>query len=158
MRYLKYSPTFLDPMGFPVDIPDPDRRKFKQARLQAIEDGRKRGLKDTEILFDQPIIEGASFAQVMVYLANGIPWNKGEKAELPTPEDTGNALKVIRAFQNQKNGYVAIEDKPLEWLVELNKEDGNRAFNGPTQALIAERLADVFEGVPPEVLTRERGS
>ena len=161
-RYLKYTPEFVDIMGYPVQIPDPDPRKLRASRDKAMKEGKAKGLKDTEITYEMPMIEEPSFAQAIAWFANGIPYGDPPKQGEPplhvTPEDNAKAAHAVRAFRDETmldKGYVKIEDEALKWLRELIKEHAGRRFAGTLPTLIGERLDGAYlyqpENVPPEL-------
>lgn len=152
LTYIKYEAEFKDVHDNTVEIPDPSKQAHKDAREKALEAGRAQGLKDSEISYTAPMVE-ADFADVVIWFANNIPWERDE-ADKPvptTPEDMGNALDVIRAFQNPSDGYVKLNEGALSWLVQMFKDHGSKAYAGVIPALILERLADTSEGMPPEI-------
>jgi len=152
LTFVKYEAEFLDIYNNLVEIPDPDKKKHKEVREEAIEKGRSDGLKPTEITWTPPIIE-ADFGQIICWFANNVGiWNLDEnnKSVFSNPESVGYALKAIRAFQSNTNGLVTIEEKALDWLKGQLNEHGSKAFTGVTSALLLERLSDVVEGEPPK--------
>jgi len=142
MKYIKYDPTFSAADGQPFMVPDPDVHVQKRARDKARAEGKER--------YDLPTIE-ADFSKAMIWFTNNLPHELAVDGESPrklTPEDTGNAYAVIKAFQDPQKGYVVLEDSVYRWLVDLNKSEGPIAFR-VTQAVVAERLEDLVkeEGV-----------
>jgi len=136
VKRIKYSPKFQTAGGQPFSIIDPDVRVQKKAQEKALAEKRE--------TYNLPTIE-CDFAQAMCWFVNNIPFEKNDKGEPTrklTPEDTGNAYAVIKAFRNVGNGYVELEDSVYKWLVELNETDGCFAFR-ITQAVVKERLEDI---------------
>lgn len=147
MKLIKYTPEFLAASGQPFSVIDPNASAQKKAREDAKKEGKDR--------FDVPTID-CDFAQAMCWFVNNIPFQTepekdGKEAPLRklTPEDTGNAYAVIKAFRNPQNGYVELENSVYNWLVELNKADGVTAFR-ITQAVVAERLLDIKPEAKPK--------
>ena len=151
MLYIKYEAEFFDVNCNTVEIPNPDRQVHKDERAKALAAGRADGLKDNEISYNAPMVD-ADFADVIVWFANNSPWERDDEGKpvQATPEEMGNALDVIRAFQKPHNGYVKLNESALTWLVDNFKAHGAKAFTGVIPALILERLGDVEEGLPPE--------
>ncbi len=145
MKKIKYDQEFKTAGGQPFSILDPDIRVQKEAQEKAEAANKE--------MYRMPTVE-CDFAQAMCWFVNNIPFeknDKGEPARKLTPEDTGNAYAVIKAFKGIQNGYVEIEESVYKWLVELNKTDGCEAFK-VTQAVVAERLEDILkEGKEAEV-------
>ena len=136
VKRIKYNPGFLTADGQPFSIIDPDNRVQKAARDKALAEKKE--------TYQVPTIE-CDFAQAMCWFVNNIPFDKndkGEPARKLTPEDTGNAYVVLKAFKNIKDGYVELEDSVYKWLFELNETDGCIAFR-ISQAVVKERLEDI---------------
>lgn len=144
MKKIKYESKFLTADGQPFAIVDPDVRLQKEAREKAQKENKDR--------YEVPTVE-CDFAQAICWFVNNIPFGKDEKDQPVrklTPEDTGNAYAVIKAFRNVQDGYVELEDSVCNWLIELNKTDGVIAFR-VTQAVVAERLADIRKEEKPKI-------
>ena len=151
MKYVKYESEFLDINGNTMEIPDPDRKHQREVREKALEEGEAKGLKPSEISWTPPVLE-VDFAGIICWFANSIGmWDTDAdgKPAAQKPEEVGNALKVIRAFQSPNNGFVGIEEKALEWLKTQLSDMGPKAFPGVTSAMLLERLADTREGSEP---------
>lgn len=143
VKSIKYEAGFLTAVGQPFSVLDPDARVQKEARDKAREDKKE--------TYEMPTID-CDFAQAMTWFVNNIPFEREldkDGKQLPprklTPEDTGNAYAVIKAFSGELNGQVEMEDAVYKWLVELNKTDGIVAFRGVTQAVVAERLDNLVK-------------
>ena len=67
--YIRYNSEFLDLFDQPMSVPDPDRKKQNQAREYA----RAMSIKLQEQVFPEvPMIENATFAQIVMTLAGNI--------------------------------------------------------------------------------------
>ncbi len=152
-KYIRYDDEFLDINDSHVPILDPDTKKQKEVRDAAIAKAKEAGIKGGVPYEPAKIVE-PTFAQIITSFADGIPYGdppaEGEQPERAKLEDQGTALRVIRAFRSHVNGHVVIEEKALEWIRTLVKEEGNREFGGTVPALIMERLND--ELTPEEIV------
>ena len=142
MKYLKYDKEFKTANGQPFIIQDPDVKVQQAARDKARAENKEQ--------YQVPTIE-CDYAQLIIWFVNNIPFDVNEKGvpnRKMTPEDAGHAYATIKAFQNQRNGSVELEDTVYKWLVELNKTDGILAFRPlSVQAIVAERLEDLVKEV-----------
>ena len=167
MEYIRYENKFRDIMGKPVTMIDPDIKNQKKAQDKAHAQARKDGVKiDSDLRWEQALIDEPTFADAMVIFANGIPYRKydqdgkevmpkeGEEVVSPRdkPSDQGDAIRVIRAFraaqarctEDSDSSYVEIEESSLKWLIDLVNDhaDKVRTFRGTIPGLIIERLED----------------
>lgn len=163
MKKFKYEPDFERADGQPFSIPDPDVKVQKGALDKAREEEKAKaalqGRAPEIVTYDVPRMD-CDFAQAMCWFVNNIPHglerdkdgklvldregNPQRSTRKLTPEDTGNAYAVIKAFKDVQNGYVELESSVYIWLVELNKTDGVEAFR-ITQAEVARRLEDTVK-------------
>ena len=146
MKKLRYADEFKGATGQPFPIPNPDIKV--QMRVQ--EEAHKAG-KDSWTI---PLIE-ATFAQLMVWFCNGIPWAYDEKESAqgvrrvpfwqPKLDDNGHAYAVIRAFQEHQDGVVELSESDYTWFLDLIKgRDGATAFK-VTQVRVKELLEDLVK-------------
>lgn len=163
MKYVRYSQNFVGADGFPFSITNPDRRVQRQARDTAIEEGKAQGLTRQQVTFDLPAIDEPSFAQVIEHLLNdGRCWHRDAQRVEEHPlgaEGLGHSYQALKAFKAPVQDvagqlWIELEDPVYQWLVEWNQIEGPSAM-GMTQAVIAERLADVHQDQGPQKATPE---
>jgi hypothetical protein len=161
LKYLRYSDKITDALGNTLEVPNPSRAVQRKAYQDAVTAGRRIGLKDSEITYEIPTLETPTYADAIIYIANRLPCPiTHDPPDKITPQDTGHALKVIRAFASVngggKNGtrgdYLTLEDESLTWLKERVSEHGTCAFKGATSAILLERLGELIEGPPAELV------
>jgi hypothetical protein len=144
--YIRYNSEFLDLFDQPMSVPDPDRKKQNQAREYA----RAMSIKLQEQVFPEvPMIEDATFAQIVMTLAGNIPYGdppgQGEPALISRPDEQLHAANVMRAFKSHHPEYVEIESDDLEWFKTLLEEHGGRMFRGVAAQLVRERMDDALD-------------
>jgi len=145
MKYIRYKAEFLDVYGAPISLIDPDQRKQRAIREEAIEEAlaKPNGTK-ADAKWEPARIEEATFADLICIMADGIPYGpqpaKDEPPLRSNHEERGFATHVIRAFRDQEDGHVILEEKALEWLVNELKENGDFAYKGTVPVLLLERL------------------
>ena len=165
MKYVVEQTEFIDAMGNPCRMINPDHKIIREWRekervklSEARKEARENKLQLNQVIVDSeepPMIEG-TFAQAIMYFANEFPWDRDDQGKPKEPakaEDIDNAILIIRAFKNPIDGYYEIAEEPLNWLIDQLSEWGGRAFTGTTSGVMRELLSgdNISDGLPPRL-------
>ncbi len=180
--YLKYEDEFLDINDNKLALPDPDpnanRLALKDAQ-DAIDEARKVAKEEGKPIvaprpFQPSLIEDVTCAQVMFYIADGIPYGEPPTKSCPeckktietgpalraTNEDRLSAAQVIRAFKKaskEKLDHVILPQEPLSWMVKLVEEHGDTLFNSATVSVMVLDRLEKMSAEDEVELTRRLG-
>ena len=139
MKTIVYDDKFRSANGQPFYIPDPDVKVQREAREQALKEGKT--------AYEIPQVE-ATFASLVIWFVDNIPHERNEQ-DKPTRKitisDAGNAYSVIKSFRALEDGKVELEDAVHKWLVDTIDMDGTAALRGSTAAVLKERILSIAQ-------------